>query len=274
MENNKLLAYILIGVGSLFLLSRLDMDTGWIWVGLVAAAFLWGYTTRKSYGLLVAGSILAGVAVGILLEESWGWNGAFLVSLGVGFAMIDRIEPKTSRWPLYVGGTVAIFWTCRGPIFRTRHLGLVLVCAHPHRGRSLPARPEQKRGRPGVVYNHPRWLRDRHLHHPRAGDLRHARPATDRDGGRYPSPNYPSPNPYSPNPHSLEPYSLNPHSLSKSSLEPRRHPARGSDAPSGLFRNFSRRFSGRSAGRNRARATRRLGAVRALGSVAARDRQA
>ncbi len=109
MENNKLLAYILIGVGSLFLLSRLDMDTGWIWVGLVAAAFLWGYTTRKSYGLLVAGSVLAGVAVGILLEESWGWNGAFLVSLGVGFAMIDRIEPKTNRWPLYVGGLLALF---------------------------------------------------------------------------------------------------------------------------------------------------------------------
>ena len=109
MENNKLLAYILIGVGSLFLLSRLDMDTGWIWVGLVAAAFLWGYTTRKSYGLLVAGSVLAGVAVGILLEESWGWNGAFLVSLGVGFAMIDRVEPKTNRWPLYVGGLLALF---------------------------------------------------------------------------------------------------------------------------------------------------------------------
>ena len=109
MENNKILAYILIGVGSLFLLSRLDMDTGWLWVGLVAAAFLWGYVARKSYGLLVAGSVLAGVAVGILLEESWGMNGAFLVSLGVGFAMIDRIEPKTNRWPLYVGGTVAIF---------------------------------------------------------------------------------------------------------------------------------------------------------------------
>ena len=109
MENNKILAYVLIGVGSLFLLSRLDMDTGWQWVGLVAAAFLWGYVARKSYGLLVAGSILAGVAVGILLEESWGWNGAFLVSLGVGFAMIDRIEPKTNRWPLYVGGLLALF---------------------------------------------------------------------------------------------------------------------------------------------------------------------
>lgn len=109
MENNKILAYILIGVGSLFLLSRMDMDTGWLWVGLVAAAFLWGYVARKSYGLLVAGSILAGVAVGLLLEESWGWNGAFLVSLGVGFAMIDRLEPKTNRWPLYVGGLLALF---------------------------------------------------------------------------------------------------------------------------------------------------------------------
>ncbi len=109
MENNKILAYILIGVGALFLLSRLDMDTGWLWIGLVGAAFLWGYVSRKSYGLLVAGSVLTGVAVGLLLEESWGMNGAFLVSLGVGFAMIDRIEPKKNRWPLYVGALLGLF---------------------------------------------------------------------------------------------------------------------------------------------------------------------
>ena len=108
MKNNKIVAYILIGIGALFLLSHLDMDTGWLWVGLVGAAFLWGYVTRKSYGLLVAGCILTGVAVGLLLEESWGWNGAFLISLGVGFVMIDRLEPKTNRWPLYLGGLLAL----------------------------------------------------------------------------------------------------------------------------------------------------------------------
>lgn len=109
MENNRIIAYILIGVGVLFLLSRLDVDAGWLWVALVAAGFLWGYSARKSYGLLVAGSILTGVAVGLLLEQGWGWNGAFLVSLGVGFVMIDRIEPKANRWPVYVGGVLALF---------------------------------------------------------------------------------------------------------------------------------------------------------------------
>ena len=109
MENNRIIAYILIGVGVLFLLSRLDVDAGWLWVALVAAGFLWGYSARKSYGLLVAGSIFTGVAVGLLLEQGWGWNGAFLVSLGVGFVMIDRIEPKANRWPIYVGGVLALF---------------------------------------------------------------------------------------------------------------------------------------------------------------------
>ena len=104
-RDNKVLAYILIGLGALFLLSRIDVDTGWLWVGIIAAAFLYGYVRNKSYGLLVAGSVLTGVAVGLLLEEGWGWNGAFLVSLGIGFLAIDRVEPRQSRWPMYIAGT-------------------------------------------------------------------------------------------------------------------------------------------------------------------------
>ena len=113
-RDNKVLAYILIGLGALFLLSRIDVDTGWLWVGIVAAAFLYGYVRKKSYGLLVAGSVLTGVAVGLLLEESWGWNGAFLVSLGVGFLAIDRVEPRQSRWPLYVAGLLVVLGLVTG----------------------------------------------------------------------------------------------------------------------------------------------------------------
>lgn len=113
-RDNKVLAYILIGLGALFLLSRIDVDTGWLWVGIVAAAFLYGYVRNKSYGLLVAGSVLTGVAVGLLLEEGWGWNGAFLVSLGVGFLVIDRVEPRQSRWPLYIAGLLVILGLVTG----------------------------------------------------------------------------------------------------------------------------------------------------------------
>ena len=40
------------------------------------------YSRKRTYRFLVAGSILAGVAVGILLEQIWGWDGIFLIGLG------------------------------------------------------------------------------------------------------------------------------------------------------------------------------------------------
>jgi HRDC domain len=108
MKAKDLVAYALIAVGVVALLGRMSGGAGWLWVGLVAVGFLWAYVAQKSYGFLVTGSILAGVAVGILLESSWGWNGAFLVSLGVGFVMIDRLETRQNKWPLYVGAILAI----------------------------------------------------------------------------------------------------------------------------------------------------------------------
>jgi HRDC domain len=107
MKAKDLVAYALIAVGVVALLGRMSGGAGWLWVGLVAIGFLWAYVAHKSYGFLVTGSILAGVAVGILLESSWGWNGAFLVSLGVGFVMIDRLETRQNKWPLYVGAILA-----------------------------------------------------------------------------------------------------------------------------------------------------------------------
>jgi HRDC domain len=109
MKSQQLIAYILIAIGALALLARFTGGAGWLWVALVATGLLWGYTSQKSYGLLIAGSIVMGVAVGLLLENDWGWNGAFLISLGIGFMMIDRIETRQNRWPLYVGGILAAF---------------------------------------------------------------------------------------------------------------------------------------------------------------------
>jgi len=109
MTNTRLVAYALIAIGLVALLSRLTGDSGWLWIGLVAAGFLAGYQRERVYAFLVLGSVLMGVAVGILLEGSWHWPGAFLVSLGAGVAAIDLAAPRDNRWPRIVGlGLIAL----------------------------------------------------------------------------------------------------------------------------------------------------------------------
>jgi predicted membrane protein len=109
MKSQQLIAYILIAIGIIALLARFTGDIGWLGIAIIAAALLWRYTVQKSYGLLVAGSVVMGVAIGLLLENNWGWSGAFLISLGIGFMMIDRIETRSNRWPFYVGAVLAAF---------------------------------------------------------------------------------------------------------------------------------------------------------------------
>ena len=109
MTNTRLVAYALIAIGLVALLSRLTGDSGWLWIGLVAAGFLAAYQRERVYAFLVLGSVLMGVAVGILLEGSWHWPGAFLVSLGAGVAAIDLAAPRDYRWPRIVGlGLIAL----------------------------------------------------------------------------------------------------------------------------------------------------------------------
>jgi len=104
MRNERFIAYALIAIGGIALLSRVSGSAGWLWIGLVAFGFLFAYTNQRNYGYLVTGCILAGIAIGLLLERSWQWNGSFLVSLGIGFLIIDQVERKSNRWPLYLGG--------------------------------------------------------------------------------------------------------------------------------------------------------------------------
>jgi hypothetical protein len=122
LKAKDMVAYALIAVGVVALLGRLSGGAGWLWIGLIAVAFLWAWVTQKSYGLLVTGCILAGIAVGFLLESSWGWNGAFLISLGIGFIMIDRLETRQNKWPFYVGAILAVLGLLIG-ILETGFLG-------------------------------------------------------------------------------------------------------------------------------------------------------
>lgn len=122
MNNERLIGYVLLGIGALVLLSRISNDNGWIWVGLVAVGFLIAYARQERYSFLVVGSIVAGLAVGLMFS-SWG---ALLISLGIGFFAIDRVEPRESRWPLTVSGTLVALGLLIG-LLEVRLWGAILL---------------------------------------------------------------------------------------------------------------------------------------------------
>ncbi|UCH25126.1 MAG: HRDC domain-containing protein [Trueperaceae bacterium] len=103
MKNQQLIAYALIAIGAVTLLTRINFLAQWLWIGLIAVGFLAAYLNKRQYGFLVAGSILTGIAFGIMLERSLG-SGAFLISLGFGCIAIDQVERRDNRWPRSLGG--------------------------------------------------------------------------------------------------------------------------------------------------------------------------
>lgn len=131
MRSSQLLAYLLIGVGTVALLSRVGPGTGWLWVALAATGFLAAYRKEGTYALLVVGCILAGIAAGFLLEGAWGWHGAFLMSLGAGFLAIDRIEPRESRWPIYPAagfvGVGLVYWLFRTGVLQSLWFPFLMI---------------------------------------------------------------------------------------------------------------------------------------------------
>lgn len=108
MDTRRLLAYLLLALGAVALLARISGGSGWLWVGVVAAAFLVAWRREGTYGLLAIGSILAGVSLGMLLEGNLGWDGAFLVGLGLGILGIDLAHPRPHRLPRIVGAIVVV----------------------------------------------------------------------------------------------------------------------------------------------------------------------
>jgi MFS family permease len=133
MSTRQVIAWALIGIGALALLSRVGPGTGWLWVALAATGFLTAYRREGTYAFLVVGAILAGMAVGLLLEGAWGWRGAFLMSLGLGFLAIDRVEPRASRWPIYPAavlvGVGLVYWLFRAGILQSFWFPFLLIIA-------------------------------------------------------------------------------------------------------------------------------------------------
>lgn len=108
MERRELVAYGLIALGALALLARLGNGAGWLWLALVAVALLAAYASQRTYGLLVAGSLLAGTSAGLLLQQAFPrLDGVFLIALGFGIAAIDVVEPREPLWRRRAGLALA-----------------------------------------------------------------------------------------------------------------------------------------------------------------------
>lgn len=100
--NSKRLGYILIGIAALLTISLIGGDgAGWLWIGAIAAGFLYFYRQHQNPALAVPGGILAGISAGALLESIVGFEGIFLVGFAGGFYLITLLEPKKHAWAIY-----------------------------------------------------------------------------------------------------------------------------------------------------------------------------
>ena len=115
--NSQRLGYVLIGIAILLTISLIGGDgAGWLWIGAIAAGFLYFYRERHQPALAVPGGILAGISAGILLETIIGIEGIFLVGFAGGFYLITLLEPKKHAWAIY---PAAVFLAISTLIFVT-----------------------------------------------------------------------------------------------------------------------------------------------------------
>lgn len=120
------IGFILVGIGALwFLTTVIGGDSGWLWIGAVAAAFLVAHGRTQNPGLAVPGGVLAGVAAGILLESLLPFEGsAFLLGLAGGFYTIRALEPRVHFWAVY---PASILSAIAALIFMTQNAVLIAI---------------------------------------------------------------------------------------------------------------------------------------------------
>jgi hypothetical protein len=108
-DPRRVTGVVLIAIGlALFVLQIATETTVTIMFLVGGAIFIAGYFSRRSYGLLVPGCLLVGMALGQLGEEYVdSLRNPTLIGLGIGFLAIfavDRIHSgQTSWWPLIPG---------------------------------------------------------------------------------------------------------------------------------------------------------------------------
>lgn len=90
-------------LAALILLSFLVSTSAWLWLLLAGVGALYLQARTGAHALLVAGALLCGASVGILLEVAWDWSGAFLVSVGSAAVTVEAIEERPGHWALIFG---------------------------------------------------------------------------------------------------------------------------------------------------------------------------
>ena len=107
--------WVLIALGALLLVGNLFHLSGGIFLTALGGAFLAGYFTSRSYGLLIPAMILIGLGVGVMFED-WhfinlhGFEVPLILGLGfISIYLIDRFSwHQSSTWPLWPGGILVI----------------------------------------------------------------------------------------------------------------------------------------------------------------------
>ena len=108
LPTNNLAALALIAVGTLMLLGRFTPDPGGLMAGMIlltiASCFLFFGFWKHIYGLVIPGSILGGLSMGIAFADVT--NGVSIVwGLAVGFLSLffvgRALFAQHSQWPIY-----------------------------------------------------------------------------------------------------------------------------------------------------------------------------
>ncbi len=87
----------------LAVLAAVTATSAWLWLLLAATALLIVHARSGAYAALLVGGLLAGAAVGTLLEVAFRWQGSFLVSVGAAALMVEGIEGRPGHWPFVFG---------------------------------------------------------------------------------------------------------------------------------------------------------------------------
>jgi len=90
-------------LAALVLLAAVTSSSAWLWLLLAAAALLVVYARSGAYAALLVGGLLAGAAVGTLLEVAFRWQGSFLVSVGAAALTVEGLESRPGHWPFVFG---------------------------------------------------------------------------------------------------------------------------------------------------------------------------
>lgn len=110
MPANRIVGLLLIALGGGLLLITTTEAGGEVLLALVGLAFLVAYGATRTYGFLIPGAIVTGLAGGILAANQGADDAAVVLGLGAGFlaiALVDRLLGSVGPgwwWPVIPGG--------------------------------------------------------------------------------------------------------------------------------------------------------------------------